>query len=79
MAKFLFVLGSGMESPSKATRCMQLASVAKEDGHDVNVFLVDDAVFFAVNGLSDNIRAATGDEMKQHMDKLIAAEVPIYA
>jgi len=79
MARFLFVLGTGMDNPSKGTRCLQLASVAQEQGHEVHVFLVDDGVIYAKKGMAENIVAATGDEMLDHMEKLIAAKVPFYA
>ncbi len=79
MASFLFVLGTGPENPSNATRCMQLASVALEEGHEVNVFLVDNGVFFARKGMMENIVAPTGDEMQDHAEKLVMAKVPFYA
>jgi predicted peroxiredoxin len=79
MAKFLFVLTSGLEDPSRATRCMQLAHIAKQEGHDVSIFLVDHGVIFAKKGMSDNIVAATGDEMSTYMELLTQGQVPIYA
>jgi hypothetical protein len=57
---------------------MQLAAVAKEEGHDVNVFLTDDAVFYGRQGMTDNIVAATGDDMNTHVEKLTRAQVPFY-
>jgi predicted peroxiredoxin len=79
MAKFLFVLTRGLEDPSSATRCMQLAHIAKQEGHDVSVFLVDHGVIFAKKGMSENIVAATGDEMSTYMEFLTQGEVPLYA
>ena len=79
MAKFLFVLATGTENPARGTRCMQLASVAKEEGHEVHVFLVDDGVAFAKKGASENVVAVTGDDMDTHMEKLKQARVPFYA
>ncbi len=77
MAKFLFVLSRGMEDPVRATRCIHLAKVAKDEGHEVNVFLLDDDVMIAKIGMTDNIRNSTGDELKSLMDYLIKAAVPI--
>jgi predicted peroxiredoxin len=79
MAKFLFILTRGTEDPSRATRCMQLALVAKQEGHEVHVFLTDEGVIFAKQGTADNIVAATGDEMANHMELLMQAKVPFYA
>jgi predicted peroxiredoxin len=79
MAKFLFVLTRGTEDPSRATRCMQLAHIAQQEGHEVHIFLTDEGVIFAKVGAADNIVAATGDEMANHMELLIQAKVPVYA
>lgn len=78
MPKFLFVLTRGLEDPSRATRCMQLAHIAKQEGHDVDVFLTDEAVFLAKKGLAENVVAPTGDELSTYLEHLQKAEVPIY-
>ncbi len=78
MERFLFVLTRGMEDPSRATRCFQFAKVAKEGGHEVHVFLTDDAVMLARLGVADHIKSATGDEMKPYLDYLVRENVPIY-
>ncbi len=78
MEKFLFVLSRGLEDPSRATRAFQLAKVTKEKGHEVNIFLVDDAVAYAVLGLADNVKAPTGDEAKPYIDYLVENKVPFY-
>ena len=78
MAKFLFMLTRGLEDTTRPTRCLQLASIAHEAGHDVHVFLTDDGVMFAKKGMADNIVAATGDEMNTHLEALVQARVPVY-
>lgn len=78
MAKFLFVLSRGTEDPSRACRCMQLASFAQQAGHEVHVFLTDDAVYFGKQGMCDNVVAPTGDEMMAHVGQLVEAKVPFY-
>lgn len=78
MAKFLFVLTRGMEDTSRSTRCLQLARIAQEAGHEVHVFLTDDGVIYAKAGMADNIVAATGDEMISHLEPLVQAKVPFY-
>jgi predicted peroxiredoxin len=52
--------------------------VAKEQDHDVNIFLTDDAVVIAKPGMVDQVKAPTGDEAKPYLDFLIEKEVPIY-
>ena len=78
MEKFLFVLNRGLEDPIRATRAFQLAKVAIEKGHEVNIFLVDDAVAYAIVGLADNVMAPTGDKAKQYIDYLIEQKVPFH-
>ena len=77
MAKFLFVLSRGTEDPIRSTRCIQFAKVAKETGHDVTIFLVEDGVMVAKLGMADNIKSPTGDELKTHLDYLVKEQVPI--
>lgn len=78
MEKFLFVLSRGLEDPVRATRAFQLAKVAKEKGHEVSIFLVDDAVAYGVLGLADNVKAPTGDEAKAYLDYLVEQKVAFY-
>lgn len=78
MAKYLFMLTRGTDDPSRATRCLQLAKVAKEEGHDVHLFLTDDAVYLAKKGLTENVVAPTGDDAETFMQFLINEKVPLY-
>ncbi len=75
MAKFLFVLGT--DDPSKATRCMQLAKVAAESGHQTDVFLVDDGVVFARKE-TPQAKAKTGDGVEQYLPFLVDKAVPFH-
>ncbi len=63
MSKFLFVLTRGPEDPTRAVRCFQFAKIAADKGHQVTVFLVDDAAYFTNLALMERIKAPTGDEM----------------
>jgi predicted peroxiredoxin len=63
MSKFLFVLTRGPEDPTRAVRCFQFAKIAKDKGHDVTVFLVDDAVYLTNLALAERVKAPTGDEL----------------
>lgn len=78
MAKFLFTLSRGLEDPTRATRTFMFAKFAKDAGHEVNIFLLDDAVVYARLGMAENIKAPTGDELKPYMDDLVEAGVPIH-
>ena len=77
MGKYQFVITSGPENPVRATRAMMFASRAVEEGHEVSIFLVDDAVYLANMTLAENIRAATGDTLMQYLGVIMAAKVPV--
>jgi len=63
MSKFLFVLTRGPEDPTRAVRCFQFAKIAADKGHEVTVFLVDAAAYFANLSLTERVKAPTGDEL----------------
>jgi predicted peroxiredoxin len=71
MSKFLFVLTRGPEDPTRAVRCFQFAKIAADKGHEVTVFLVDDAVYFTNLALAERIKAPTGDELMGYWKFLV--------
>ena len=74
-----FIISNGFEKVGRATRAFQFAKVAREKGHDVNIFLIDDAVHWAQLGMAEGARAVTGEEMKPLINYLMEHEAPIYA
>jgi uncharacterized protein involved in oxidation of intracellular sulfur len=77
--KLLIILSHGTDNPNKSTRALHLAKVARENGKDVKIFLLDDGVLIAKKGVTDNLRSATGDIAADLMTFLEDFEVPIYA
>ena len=75
--KFLVILMHGMDNPNKASRALQLAKVAHEKGKDVKVFLMDDGVYIAREGIANTIKSAAGDEAKDHLAYLVSNKVPV--
>jgi predicted peroxiredoxin len=75
----LIILSCGTDNPNRSTRAIHLAKVAKENGKNVAVFLLDDAVYIAKKGIADNLKAATGDIADDLLAYLQEYEVPIYA
>lgn len=73
----LIVLSCGTDNPNRATRAVFLATVAHKEGKNVTLFLLDEGVSIAKNGLAANIRAATGDACDDHLTYLQAHDVPI--
>jgi sulfur relay (sulfurtransferase) complex TusBCD TusD component (DsrE family) len=70
--KMLFIISKGLEKSGAATRALQFASLAAENGDHVEVFLIDEAVHWAQIGMAEGIRASTGEAMKDFLDKLIS-------
>ena len=76
--KLLFIMSKGFEKAGGATRAMQFAAIAVDSGHQVEVFLIDDAIHWAQMGMAEGIRSSTGEHMKDMLDKLIAMKTPIH-
>ncbi len=73
----LITLSCGTDNPNRATRALFLAAVAQKKGKNVTVFLLDDGVYLARNGATENLKAATGDSADDSLAHLQAHNVPI--
>lgn len=73
----IIVLSCGTDNPNRATRAFFLAAVAKKQGKNPTLFLLDEAVYLAKNGIIANLRAATGDSADDHLSYLQEYDVPI--
>ena len=79
MDKFLFIISKGFEKAGAATRAFQFAKIAREKGHQVKVFLVDDAISWAQFGMAESAKAITSEEMKPLIDYLLKNDGEIFA
>lgn len=77
MSKYQVVMSSGPDNPNRATRAMMIACRVVEEGHELSVFLVDDAVYLANLELAGNLRAATGDTLMQYLQVLLDKKIPV--
>lgn len=75
--KVLIVLSCGTDNPNRATRALFFAMVARKKGRDVSVFLLDEAVYLAKRGITEHLRAATGDSADDHLHYLQEYGVPL--
>jgi hypothetical protein len=75
MANFLFVLSR--DDNEAATRCFQFAKIAHSKGHKVNLFLIDDGVFWADKNRVTSNKAYTGDCPEDYLPYLVENEVPV--
>jgi uncharacterized protein involved in oxidation of intracellular sulfur len=74
---FTVAISCGTDNPNRATRGLFFAMVAKKQGKNVTVFLLDEAVHLARKGMADHVQAATGDAADDHLTFLREFEVPI--
>ena len=75
MANFLFTLSQ--DNNEKATRCFQLAKIACEKGHTVNLFFIDAGVTWADSTRDLAVKTTTGDCPKDYLPYLVEHEIPI--
>ncbi len=75
--KVLVLLSCGTDNTNRSTRGIHLATVAHKEGKEVTLFLLDEAVYLAKEGIIENVRAATGDIADDLLTYLQANEVPI--
>lgn len=75
MANFLFILHS--DDNEKATRCFQFAKIAHGKEHTVNIFLVDDGVFWADKEKDGGKKTTTGDCPADYLPALIEGKVAV--
>lgn len=73
----VIVLSCGTDNPNRATRAFFFAAAAKKQGKNVTLFLLDEGVYLAKEGMIANVRAATGDSADDHLSYLQEYEVPI--
>jgi predicted peroxiredoxin len=73
----VIVLSCGTDNPNRATRAFFLAAAAKKQKKNTTLFLLDEAVYLAKEGMTAQLRAATGDSADDHLSYLQEYEVPI--
>lgn len=78
MSKLLFILSKGLDKAGGATRAVQFASIAADQGHEVELFLIDDAIHWAQLGIAEGIRSTTGEHMKDLLDILVKHGSPVH-
>jgi predicted peroxiredoxin len=79
MGKLLVHLTHGPEAPTRAALAFLVARTAVEEGHDVTMFVAGDAVQVLRPAVVDSLQGLGTGSLREHMDALRAAGVPIYA
>ena len=55
----LIILSCGTDNPNRSTRALFLAMAAHKAGKNTTVFLLDEGVYLAKEGLAENLKAAS--------------------
>ncbi len=75
MANFLFVLSK--KDAESATRCFQIAKVAHSKGHKVDLFFIDDGVYWADKTKDLSEKIVTGDCAGDYLPYLVENEIQV--
>jgi predicted peroxiredoxin len=73
----VIALSCGTNDTNRATRAIHLATIAHKEGKNTCLFLLDEGVYLAKEGIITHVRAATGDIADDLLAYLQAHEVPI--
>ena len=75
MTKFLFVLNR--DDNESATRCFQFAKIAHENGHEVDLFFINDGVMWADKDRDMTIKTMADDSASDYLPYLVEHEIII--
>lgn len=78
MATFIISGSRGTDDPTMATLPFMAAKVAKEQGHDVMLWLWNEAVVLARKGTADHVTGVNLTPLKDVLAALQASNAPIW-
>lgn len=78
MASELFIGLHGSEDPTKATFPFLMAAGALDAGYETAIILVGDSVVLMNDTVAESVHGVGLPPLKEVMDKVVAAKVPIY-
>jgi len=73
----LIVISCGTDNPNRATRGLFLATIAHKEGRRPTVFLLDEGVYLARQGMTSHLKAATGDSADDHLAYIQEYGIPV--
>lgn len=76
--KITISISAGTDDPTRATLGMVAAKAANEQGHDVLLWLQGEAAVVANRNVYPNMRGVNIPPMKDVMEALVEAKVPIW-
>jgi uncharacterized protein involved in oxidation of intracellular sulfur len=78
MATFIISGSRGTDDPTMATLPFMAAKVAKDQGHDVVLWLWNEAVTFGRKGTADHVTGVNLTPLKDLLAAIQAARIPIW-
>jgi len=78
MAKFLVHLTYGPEDPTRATLAFLVAKSAKEEGHEVTMFLAANAVYLIKDSIIEILSGVGTGSLKELFAFMLQNKVPLY-
>jgi predicted peroxiredoxin len=78
MGKLLYVGTYGSDDPTRATMPFIAASGALKRGHEPSIALMGEAVYLMKGEIVDHVDGVGFPPLRQLMDEIIGAKVPIY-
>jgi uncharacterized protein involved in oxidation of intracellular sulfur len=76
--KFVIAVTHGTDDPTQATLGMMAAKVARDQGHDVTLWLQGEAAVIANRTVYEKIQGVNMPPMKMVLDALIASGVTLW-
>lgn len=78
MARFIISASRGTDDPTMATLPFMAAKAAKEQGHEVVLWLQNESVMLGRQGVADHVTGVNLTPLKDLLAALQAAGVPIW-
>ncbi|MDQ4095690.1 MAG: DsrE family protein [Actinomycetota bacterium] len=78
MASIMVHITHGPEHPTRVALGLLVARTAKEEGHDVSLFLAGDAVQLVRDVVLDNLAGLGTGSLRENYDALVAAGARFY-
>ncbi|MFN3476839.1 MAG: DsrE family protein [Candidatus Methylomirabilales bacterium] len=77
MAKVFIIVTSGPENPTKAVLPFLVVRNAREQGHEVSVFLAGDSTYLIKDEVVEAVVGVGPGALKDHFKATVEAKVPI--
>jgi uncharacterized protein involved in oxidation of intracellular sulfur len=78
MATFIIAASRGTDDPTMATLPFMAAKAAKEQGHDVVLWLQNEAVVLGRKGVADHVTGVNLTPLKDLLAALQATDIPVW-